>query len=536
MRSLRQYAAALALLTMAYPATPVFASSHREAPITALDHKADITDFYAFVSPANPNNVVFVMCVDPFLTPSNGPNYFPFDPDITYAINIDNNNSATPGISFQFRFNTEIRLGGVFTSYVGVGNGVPSPANAPAGLSGGAPAAGSPLIPPAITALDGPGSTGLSLRQNYTVTMVQGSTSTVLNPSGTKYFAVPSNVGPRTMPNYPALAKQGIYTTGSGIKVFAGTTDDPFFIDLGGTFDSLNLHPSTFTQSGQVPVLSSTQDASRRNFGPDSVAGFNVNTIVIEVPIAMVTRTGTLPTAADPAATIGAWATTSRPRQTVRLAPGDTAPANIDTTPIQIQRLGNPLINELIIGTGQKDLWSQSQPKDDAQFAASALDPLLARAFNAVYGIAVPPAPRVDLLPLVQYVPPIASAGTPKGPIADLLRLNLGVPQTPAGQRSRLGLLGGDPAGFPNGRRLEDDVVDIAMRVVAGVLAGPQYSGNPNNALGDGVNSNDVPFQEVFPYVAWANSGYNTGGLRQLTPVNLGSPACVLNPNSCTGN
>lgn len=190
------------------PPAQLFASSHREAPITALDQKADITDWYAFVSPEHPDRLVMILNVDPFLEPSNGPNYFPFDPNILYEMKVDNNHDGKEDITFQFRFKTEIRLPGVFTGFVG-------------GLAG---------IPP-ITALDGAGSTGLSLRQTYTVTMVTKNGTQQIG-EGQTLFAVPSNVGPRTMPNYDALRAQGIYNLPNGISVFAGTVADPFFIDL----------------------------------------------------------------------------------------------------------------------------------------------------------------------------------------------------------------------------------------------------------------------------------------------------------------
>jgi hypothetical protein len=186
--------------------------------------------------------------------------------------------------------------------------------------------------------------------------------------------------------------------------------------------------------------------------------------------------------------------------------------------------MGNPLFNELIIGTGFKDLWSRSEPKDDGQFADFALDPLIARvtqaAFNGAFNI--PPPPRNDLLPLVTYAPPIAAMGTRPGPIADLLRLNVGVPPTPFDQASRLGLLDGDAAGFPNGRRPLDDVTDIVLRaVVGGVLAGGSFNVFPNTNLGDGVNINDAPVQGSFPYVAPAQDGRNS---RHIDP---GEPGCA---------
>jgi hypothetical protein len=265
---------------------PGFASSHREAPITALDHKADITDFYAFVSYDDPTKVTFLLNVDPLLEPGNGPTYFPFDDNILYSIDIDNNNDAFPHVSFQFRFQTEIRAPDVFTAYVGAGNGINAPANSPPPV-----APGTPVVPPAVTALDGAGSAGLNLRQNYTVTMLNNGVSTPLtNAAGGPLFAVPTNVGPRTMPNYPALAQQGIYSLSNGIRVFAGTVDDPFYIDLGAAFDSLN-----FRAGAGGGVLSPAQDASDTNTASDTVSGYNVNTIAIEVPIAMLTRTLILP-------------------------------------------------------------------------------------------------------------------------------------------------------------------------------------------------------------------------------------------------
>jgi len=218
---------------------------------------------------------------------------------------------------------------------------------------------------------------------------------------------------------------------------------------------------------------------------------------------------------------------------TIRRSPGEPATGDaVNPNDFrQVQRMGHPLINEVLIGTGSKDKFSMSEPKDDAQFSNFFLDPVLARALNAVYGIAVPNAPRLDLAPLVFYAPPIAPAGTPTGPLADLLRLNTGVPPTPAGSRSRLGALAGDFGGYPNGRRVSDDVVDIALRAVAGVFAGGQFSGFPYNVLGDGVNTNDVPFQETFPYEAWANSGLTTKTIQK--PNNLGGLECLRVPNAC---
>lgn len=503
------FALALPVVVASLPAA---ASSHREAPIVALDQKADITDVYAFRSNGTGTpKVTLIMCVDPFLEPGNGPTWFPFDPDILYEIKIDNNNDATEDVVLQIRFTTEQRLPNLFQVYAGAGAGINAPGNSPAPV-----APGTAIVPPRITALDGAGSAGLGQRQSYTVTLVRNGVSTpITNASGGPFFAVPANVGPRTM-DYPALFAQGTYATNiADVKVFAGNTDDPFWIDLGAAFDTLNLRSAV-----NGGVLSPGQDAGSTNIASDTVSGYAVNSIAIELPVTMLTRTGNVEAATSTAATIGVWATTSRPRTTVRRAPLAAVSSGAYS---QIQRLGNPLINELLIGVGFKDKFSMDQPKNDSQFANFFLDPTLARVLNAATAgaVAIPTPPRTDLLPLVTYAPPIAAAGTPAGPIADLLRLNTGVPPTAVGFTSRLGLLGGDAAGYPNGRRLIDDVVDISLRVVAGVLA-PGFNRSPNNVLGDGVNVNDVPYRTVFPYLADAPSGRDR---RHIDPAEPGCTA-----------
>ena len=491
-------------------ALPAAASSHREAPIIALDHKADITDIYAFRSfEGGVPKVTLIMNVDPLLEPGNGPIWFPFDPDILYEMKIDNNNDASEDIVVQVRFITEQRLPNLFQVYAGAGSGIFAPANSPPPV-----APGTLIVPPRITDLDGPGSAGLGQRQSYTVTIVKNGVSTpVTNASGSAFFAVPANVGPRTM-DYQALFHKGIYSTNlPDVKVFAGTTDDPFWADLGAAFDTLNLRSAV-----GGGVLSPFQDASLQNFASDTLSGYSVNSIAIELPVAMLTRTGAVEPATSTAATIGVWATTSRQRLTTRRAP---LPATSSGSFNQIQRLGNPLINELLIGVGFKDRFSMDQPKNDSQFASFFLDPTLARILNAVFGVVIPTPPRNDLLPLITYAPPIAAPGTPAGPIADMLRLNTGVSPTPPASASRLGLLGGDAAGYPNGRRLADDVFDISLRAVAGVL-NPAFNVAPNNRLGDGVNVNDAPYRPNFPYVTYAPSGRDR---RHLDPAETGCTA-----------
>ena len=516
----------MALLLAMLMITPIgaFAANHRSAPITALDHPAGITDWYSFVSYDDPTKVTFIMDVDPLLEPSNGPNYFPFDPGVTYTMKIDNDYDALEDITFQFQFTTQIQAPKLPLGFVGAGAGINAPANAP--QTSGIASTG-PVIPSAITSLSGAGAAGLNYSQTYSVTMITGrgatAVSTNLVPAGTTLYAVPSNAGPRTMPNYTALAKQGIYSLGNGVSVFAGTVDDPFFIDLGAAFDSLNFRTgSSFIGTGGI--LSTNQDQNDgQNYAADSLSGFNVNTIALQVPISMVVKSSTTPV-------IGTWAATYRPAQTVRLAPN---PVTTSGSLQQVNRMGNPLINELLIGLGSKDTFSMSQPSGDSQFAGFFLDPILAHAINAAYGITVPDPPRNDLLPIVTYSGPQVPAGTPVGPIADMLRLNTSIAPTPMASRQRLGILVGDLAGFSNGRRITDDVADIALRAVAGIACntpantpsgilgstptliactaqGNTFVGHAQvPPLGDGVNTNDVPTQETFPYVAFAQSGYS---------------------------
>jgi hypothetical protein len=477
------------------------ASSHREAPITALDQKADITDWYCFLDPNNPSYVVMIMNVDPFLEPSNGPNYFPFDPNILYEMKIDNNRDGIPDVTFQFRFKTQVQQPGVFTGFVGNLAGIPQ-----------------------ITSLSGPGAAGLSLSQTYTVTMVTKYETLNLGHGQTLY-AVPTNVGPRTM-DYTTLRAQGTYSNLPGnISVFAGTVADPFFVDLGAAFDSLNFRAAT--GGGVLPTVIDADDHD--NYAPNAVAGFNVNSIVLEVPISMLTADGFthagLPN--DKNAVLGTYATTSRKRAVVMDNLGYVG--STEGGWAQVQRLGNPLINELIIGTGSKDRFSVSNPIDDGQFASFVLNPLLATVFGSI-GIPVPPAPRLDLLPLVQYQAPICTGCGPSdgGPIADLLRINVGIPATPAANVKRLGFIAGDSGGYPNGRRLTDDVIDIAARVVGGILVSATKYGTP---IGDGVNMPSAPIQSTFPFVGPAYNGRNSTheGPGQAGCAGATAPLCPVN-------
>jgi hypothetical protein len=341
-----------------------------------------------------------------------------------------------------------------------------------------------------ITALNGAGSEGLGIRQSYTVTMVRKDPDgkkirTRLNAlDGGPLFAVPSNQGPRTMPSYEDLAAQGIRSLQQNVRVFAGQRDDTFYIDLGAVFDTINLRPP-------APVLSDAQDADdSRNFGGvDTFSGFNVNTIAIEVPKALIVpKHGTQ---------IGMYASTSRPRVTVLRGAKDKDDDDDDAKErsfVQVARMANPLVNELIIRFGRKDRWNATDPADEGQFVADYRNPSLAAILNLLFGVPIPATPREDLVNVLLRYP-----GPQVGRISELLRLDLSVPPRPPGNncssmtQCRLTVLahdaGGaptpDPAGWPNGRRPNDDVTDIALRVVSGVLLG-----TGNARLGDGVNFN----------------------------------------------
>jgi hypothetical protein len=447
---------ALAICT----AAPAMAASHREAPLISNDPAADITDFYFFRSWQKPDNAVLVMNVIPSQEPGSGPNYFNFADDVLYEIHIDNNkNNIAANIVYQIRFKTEIRQpGNVFPlSYV--------------------------ALPP-ITALSGNGSEGLLLRQSYTVTEVRYGQRPKDIGTGVMY-AVPSNVGPRTIPNYEDLAEKGIYSLKSGGRVFAGQRDETFYIDLGGTFDTLNLHIS--------PILSNTDDANDTTIvgapgagTADTFSGFNVNTIALEIPISeLLGPNGNK--------VLGAYASTSRPKVSVIKTKGDR---DRSSRFVQVARMGNPLVNELIIATNMKDKWNATDAEDENEFVPFYCNSALATALNAVFGTGFPTTDREDLVnALLRYSsgPSVCGTGKTNEALADLLRVDLDVPPTPAGGQRRLGPLAHDAsgnatpdkAGWPNGRRPNDDVTDVALRVVAGILTNPAI---PN--LGDGVNFN----------------------------------------------
>ena len=440
-------AALLAMLAAAAlaPATAL-ASSHSEAPGTSKDRLADDTDLYAWVAADAPGAVTIVGNWVPLIEPNSGPNFAGFDDNAHYYINVDNVGDAKKHLRFEFTFNTTRQNQNTFLYNTGV-----------------------------VTSLQDP---DLNVRQTWTLTRVDldAHTETVI---GTGQVA-PYFVGPVSMPDYPSLAQSAIQTLGDGTKVFVGPRDDPFFVDLAAVFDLLSIR--------KLP--------GNKGKGVDGVGGYNVMSIVMQIPKQRLTKDGTAPDPARANNIVGIWDTAERLKnQTIN---GDGT-ITVSGPEQQVSRLGMPLVNEIVIPLGKKDLFNASEPANDvANFGAYVVDPEPARLLHALFGINVPAAPRNDLVAVFATGVPGLNQPANVSP-GEMLRLNMSIP--PAKKPSRFGVLAGDVAGFPNGRRLADDVVDIELRVVAGVLV-PGFDVAPNNQLGDGVDANDKPFLPYFPYVA----------------------------------
>jgi len=506
----------------------VGASSHREAPSTSVDPMADGTDVYAFVDPTDPTRVNLIANFIPFQLPQGGPNFYRFDDNILYEIKIDNDGNGVDDILIQWRFRTVV--GNVNTFLYNTGP---------------------------VTTLNDP---DLNIKQFYSVTVMRGSSAETLTPSGGAAagspagfpFAVPPvNVGPRSTPNYEAnLAQPAIAnaTTSRGtVALFAGQRDEGFFVDVGSAFDLLGLRP--FNSAHVIPLANAP--------GVDGTAGVNVSTLAIQVPISAVTKTGAAPTGpTDPNAVIGVYATSSR-RALIAFAEDRSGNITFSGNFVQTSRLGNPFINEVVIPLGMKDRFNASLPSGDAQFLSFVLAPepgtLLGYAgsppaFDLYPSFNAPAPPRNDVatvfltgIPALNVqtntsgsASPSVFTGQPANTVPnERLRLNLAIaPTGPAnaqGTPNRLGFLGGDNAGFPNGRRVGDDVVDIELRVFAGATTfTPTFNVSPNRDLGDGVNQNDVPFLTRFPYLATPRAGYDTpGGLVGTTNTNAPATAPV---------
>jgi len=302
---------------------------------------------------------------------------------------------------------------------------------------------------------------------------------------GRRFRVAPSNVGPKTMPDYEALANQAVKQLPGGGRVFAGQRDDAFFLPLDRVFDSINLDGAGTGNVGG---------------GIDTLAGYGVQTIVLQVPEARVTRDASAvagPTASN--AVVGVWASTERRRLQVTNNGSGTSRPERRSDWVQVSRLANPLFNELFVPQTLKDKYNRTQPSDDLKnFGKFALNPFLAGAFNQLLELGVKETGRTDIVQALFTGIPGVNQISRKPAAADTLKLNMGVP--PSETENRFGVIGGDSAGFPNGRRLADDVVDIELRVVGGFLV-PADQGGKKLPLGDGVDVNDQPFLSAFPYV-----------------------------------
>jgi len=409
-------------------------SSHREAPEISKDPVADSSDLYAFVSPDNSGTVTLIANYVPLQQPAGGPNFYEFGDDVLYEIHVDNDNDADADVTYQFRFNTVLTDTGANDIFLYNTGQI-------ANLS----------------------DTTWNRKQFYSVTRVDRHGFEVL---GENLPCPPCNVGRNSIPSYSPLTAQAIHSLGSGRQVFAGQRADGFYVDLGSIFDLGDLRP--FQPYFLIKGPAAT--------GINTLAGLNVHSIAIQVPIEDLTRDQRLPASyTAPDAVIGVWTTASRQKGFIG---GDDSCSVGPFT--QVSRLGNPLINEVIIPMGRKDYWNRQAPANDQQFAGFYEHPALASLLNVLYpgkfsNLAAYTKPRADLdAILLTGVPPLFPGfQNYTGPTkADLLRLNVAIAPTSPAAANILGVLGGDNAGFPNGRRVFDDVVSIELKAVAGALLG----------------------------------------------------------------
>lgn len=443
-------ATGLAVLTLA-PGTSA-ASSHREAPLIAGDPRADNTDVYAFTSPDRTDSVTLLANWIPFEEPNGGPNFYAFADDARYKINIDNTGDGKPDVTYTWCFHNKVRdAGGQFLYNTGQ-----------------------------VTSLTDP---DLNFRQTYDLQVTEhGRTRTVLSGAP----AAPSRVGPASMPDYAKLRAEAVRKVPGGARTYAGQAEDPFFADL-RVFDL--LYGGDLSETGQ-----------------DTLAGYNVNSIALQVPKKLLALRGD--STRNPV--VGVWSTTERRGATV----SDSRAASPGWK--QVSRLGNPLVNEVVVPLAYKDAFNGLSPDRDRTVQPvvdKVLDPILPKLIQKAYGVPAPKAPRKDLAEI--YLTGLCKACGPvkadlnahrlnkdadaRGIVpAEELRLNMAVPVTAKPQR--LGVLAGDLGGFPNGRRLTDDVIDISLQAVEGAAQTGQLV--PALADGDKVDANEVPFGSSFPYLA----------------------------------
>jgi hypothetical protein len=447
-------AASLAVVAGLFALAPLtgVASSHREAPLVSADPQIDTTDVWAFVSEDRPNTVTLIASWIPFEEPAGGPNFYAWGDGVHYDLNIDNDYDAKPDVTYRWVFDSSYRNPNTFLYNTGP-----------------------------VTSLNDP---DLNFTQTYDLIRINrdtGTQKTVVDDA----ISAPSNVGAASMPNYNGnLFDAATVKFGSAPSMtWAGQSDDAFFLDL-RVFDLL-------------------YGANLSEVGDDTLAGFNVNTLALQVPKADLAKGGNA--GANPI--IGIWSTTSRRSTRVQL--GDGSQRNQGRF-VQVSRLGMPLVNEVVIPVGLKDYFNASKPTQDGAALGLVQDPELPHLLNALYGLDVPDSDpntagiqRADLISV--FLTGVDKLNMPKGGTpSEMIRLNMSIPPC-SSACSRLGVLGGDLAGFPNGRRLSDDIIDESLRVVLGVLL-PNHQAIADT-IGDGVDANDVSFNTQFPYVAYPHSG-----------------------------
>ena len=458
------------------------ASSHREAPFITGLPKVDATDFYMFRSyePGRDGYVVLIADYLPVQDAYGGPNFFTLDPNALYEIHISNDGGAQENVTFQFRFqnvsdDNQLTVGGKRVSI--------------------------PLVQNASRDVRQPNDPGLNVHEKYTVDVIHGprrtgtrQAVTNLTMGSTTFDKPVDNIGTKTISDYVRYANGHVWDIGipgcTGVgRVFVGQRKDPFVVNLGETFDLVNI---------KYPAVELYPYAEFA--GTDNLGDKNVTSIIMEVPIACLTE--------GKGSVIGGWTTASLPATRMLQTAG---PATQSGEYVQVSRLGMPLVNEVVIGLKDKDRFNASEPKDDAQFADYVTNPTLPTLLEALFGGAGVKAPtnfpRTDLVAAFLTGLPGLNQPTNVTP-SEMLRLDTAVPPTPKGAQSRLGVLGGDNAGFPNGRRPGDDVVDAELRVAMGVLCtlslgGCKPSDAPAGALKytDGAYVSDAFFSVDLPFL-----------------------------------
>ena len=457
-------AATVAVLAAgALATTGVLGSSHREAPRIMLDPSADNTDVYAFVAPDAPGKLTVVSNWLPLQSPAGGPYFGKLDPTARYYVKIDNDGDGVEDVAYRWQFRNKFRNPNSFLYAV-----------------------------PPVNSINDPNLNFVQTYDLYYETYDRKGRLDDYRQIANDLPVAPDNVGPKTIPNYAAVSNGAIRNTRGGGKTFVGPADDAFFVDLGAVFDGINID-----KPGRPAIGLGNQGG-----GKDDVSGYNAHSFVLQVPTSEVTRDGRpVKSAKARNAVVGVWSTTER--RSIKV----NASGKAEVEWVQVSRLGNPLINEVIIPIGMKDKYNATGPATDGKnFGAAATNPEPARILNALFGLGIKETNRTDIVQALLTGVPGLTQISPNAVPADTLKINLGVP--PTANPNRFGVLAGDTQGFPNGRRLADDVTDIELRVIGGALL-PANQGGKQLPLGDGVDQNEKPFRTAFPYVALPDSGFD---------------------------